>query len=156
MRYLSLFFASTWKANLGVGLIFIPFSDALRDWEKYDDMRTHIIEPCESLEFEFKNYKRSFDPFQGAEKIKQAKALWEDCKSRANDMFRNIQKCYTTIAMIAGEEKRDFLDKEVRRLETSRTILYYLCLINRVSPFQLSVLIYTLILNKGIALKTYI
>ena len=72
-----------------------------------------MSEPCEKLELEFKNFGKMFDPFEAKERLKQQKAMWEECKSRANEMFKNMQKCYTNIAVLAGEDKRSILDSEV-------------------------------------------
>lgn len=97
--------------------------NAIKDWEKYDEMRTHIIEPCDKLESDFKTYKKIFDPKIAVDQLRRRKALWEECKARANDMFKNMQKSYTTIVLLAGEDKREFLDREVNDIDERRNVI---------------------------------
>lgn len=65
------------------------------------------------MEGEFKRYRKFYDPVMGTRKLTQKKAVWEDQKKMADEMFDNIKKCYNTIMILAGEDKKDFLDKEV-------------------------------------------
>ncbi|KAB7500414.1 hypothetical protein Anas_12615 [Armadillidium nasatum] len=96
---------------------------AVKDWEKYDEMRTQIIEPCDRLENEFKLYKKIFDPKVSYDVIRKRRLVLEECKARANDMFKNMQKSYTTIVLLAGEDKREFLDREVNDIDEKRNVI---------------------------------
>lgn len=98
---------------LVLSLPFLPL-DTAKDWEKYDELRNSIIEPLEKLENELKRYRKFYDPAMGLKKLTQKKAILEQNKKIADEMFAGIQNCYKTIIVLAGEDKKDFLDKEVR------------------------------------------
>ena len=76
-------------------------------------MRLAIVDPCEKLESELKKYRKFYDPSMGDKKLKSRKATYEDCKTRADEMMETIKKSYNTIVVLAGQEKKEFLDKEV-------------------------------------------
>merc|ERR1711887_155593 len=46
-----------------------------------------------------------------------------DNKDKLEDMFNTIKKCYNTIIVVAGDEKKEFLDKEVAQVEDKLTII---------------------------------
>lgn len=95
---------------------YLCLTETAKDWEKYDELRSAIIEPLEKLENELKRYRKFYDPVMGLKKLTQKKAILEQNKKIADDMFAGIQNCYKTIIVLAGEDKKDFLDKEVRTL----------------------------------------
>lgn len=97
--------------------------NSAKDWEKYDEMRNAINEPVEKLENELKRYRKFYDPVMGSKKLAQRKAVWEEQKGLADDMFATIKRCYQTIIVLAGDDKKDFLDKEVAEVEEKRTII---------------------------------
>merc|ERR1711874_213157 len=82
------------------------------EWEKYDDLRSTINDPVEKLEGEFKRYRKFFDPDMGTKKFDQKKKLWEDKKKSCDEMLATIKTCFETIVVVAGEEKKDYLEKE--------------------------------------------
>lgn len=88
-----------------------------KDWETYDEMRSAVNDPVEKLESDFKKYRKFYDPQMFAKKLAQKKEVWEDCKKRSDEMLQNIKKCYDTIIVLAGEEKKEFLDREVAEVE---------------------------------------
>jgi len=83
------------------------------EWEKYDELRAAINDPVEKLEGEFKRYRKFFDPDMGTKKFEQKKKLWEDKKKSCDEMLETINNCFKTIVVVAGEEKKDYLEKEV-------------------------------------------
>lgn len=91
--------------------------NSAKDWEKYDEMRSSINGPVEKLENEFKRYRKFYDPVMGAKKLGQKKDLWEDEKKKADEMVETMKKCYKTIIVLAGDDKKEFLDKEVTDVE---------------------------------------
>ncbi|KAK7020240.1 hypothetical protein SK128_027531 [Halocaridina rubra] len=97
--------------------------NSAKDWEKYDEMRNAINDPCEKLESELKRYRKFFDPVMGAKKLGQRKEVWEQQKQLADDMFETTKRCYGTIIVLAGADKKDFLDKEVAEVEEKRNII---------------------------------
>jgi len=93
------------------------------EWEKYDELRAAINDPVEKLEGEFKRYRKFFDPDMGTKKFGQKKQLWEDKKKACDDMLATINKCFDTIVVVAGEEKKDYLNKEVAEVVEKMTII---------------------------------
>jgi len=76
-------------------------------------MRNAINEPVEKLEGDYKKYRKFYDPVMFAKKLTQKKGVWEECKTKCDEMLVTIKKCYSTIIVLAGDEKKEFLDKEV-------------------------------------------
>ncbi|XP_045608233.1 muscle-specific protein 300 kDa [Procambarus clarkii] len=97
--------------------------NSAKDWEKYDELRNAINDPIEKLEAELKRYRKFFDPVMGARKLAQKRTTWEEQKKIADDMMENIKKCYNTIIVLAGDDKKDFLDKEVAEVEEKRSVI---------------------------------
>jgi len=97
--------------------------NSAKDWEKYDEMRSAINGPIEKLEAEFKRYRKFYDPVMGAKKLAQKLEIWEEEKKKADEMLEIIKKCYQTIIVLAGDDKKEFLDKEVAEVEEKRNII---------------------------------
>lgn len=97
--------------------------NASNDWEQYDDLRVQVVPPAEKLEDELKKYRKFYDPEVGKKKLEQKRAIWKDNKDKLEDMFNTIKKCYNTIIVVAGDEKKEFLDKEVAQVEDKLTII---------------------------------
>jgi len=98
-------------------------SNASSDWETYDDLRTQVNNPVEKLEDELKKYRKFYDPEVGKKKLEQKRAIWKENKDTMEDMLTTIKRCYKTIIILAGEEKKDFLDKEVADVENKLKII---------------------------------
>merc|ERR1719186_1849507 len=81
------------------------------EWEKYDDLRSAINDPVEKLEAEYKRYRKFFDPDMGTKKFDQKKKLLEEKKNACTEMYNTIKGCYEQIVVVAGEEKKSYLDK---------------------------------------------
>ncbi|XP_071525119.1 muscle-specific protein 300 kDa-like [Panulirus ornatus] len=114
----------TWKeANEKSKERHVMLCNSAKDWEKYDELRNAINDPLEKLEGELKRYRKFYDPVMGTRKLAQKKTTWEEQKKMADDMFDNIKKCYTTIMVLAGEDKKEFLDKEVKDVEEKRGVI---------------------------------
>ncbi|XP_064087798.1 muscle-specific protein 300 kDa-like [Macrobrachium nipponense] len=97
--------------------------NSAKDWEKYDEMRSAINDPVEKLEAELKRYRKFYDPVMGAKKLAQRKEVWEQQKTICDEMFDTIKRCYGTIIVLAGDDKKEFLDKEVGEVEEKRSII---------------------------------
>jgi len=91
--------------------------NASTDWEMYDDLRVQVNNPAEKLEDQLKSYRKFYDPEVGKKKLEQKRVIWKENKDKLEDMLATIKKCYKTIIILAGEEKKDFLDKEVSNVE---------------------------------------
>lgn len=79
-------------------------------------MRNEINDPIDKLEKDFKNYRKFYDPVMFSKKLAAKKGVWEECKKKTDDTLGMIKKCYSTIIVLAGDEKKEFLDKEVRNI----------------------------------------
>merc|ERR1719186_2532560 len=93
------------------------------EWEKYDDLRSAINDPVEKLEGEYKRYRKFFDPDMGTKKFDQKKKLLEEKKNACTEMYNTIKGCYEQIVVVAGEEKKSYLDKEVAEVVEKTTII---------------------------------
>jgi len=93
------------------------------EWEKYDELRAAINDPVEKLEGEFKRYRKFFDPDMGTKKFEQKKKLWEEKKKSCDEMLETINTCFKTIVVVAGEEKKDYLEKEVAEVVEKMAII---------------------------------
>jgi len=98
-------------------------TNASSDWETYDDLRVQVNAPAEKLEDELKKYRKFYDPEVGKKKLEQKRAIWKDNKDKLEDMFATIKKCYQTIIVLAGDDKKDFLDKEVAAVEDKLSVI---------------------------------
>ncbi|XP_076044500.1 muscle-specific protein 300 kDa-like [Oratosquilla oratoria] len=98
-------------------------TNASKDWERYDELRNAIIEPLEKLETEYKRYRKYYDPSTGSRKLTAKKATWEEMKASSDEMYEQIKKCYNTIIILAGEDKKEFLDKEIAEVNEKRAIV---------------------------------
>lgn len=114
----------TWKeANEQSKARLIMLTNSAKDWEKYDELRAAINDPLEKLEGELKRYRKFYDPVMGSRKLAQKMETWEENKKIADEMLENIKKCYVTIIVLAGTDKKDFLDKEVAEVEEKMTVI---------------------------------
>lgn len=97
--------------------------NASKDWEKYDELRSAIIDPLEKLETEYKRYRKYYDPSTGSRKLTGKKGTWEEMKASSDEMYDQIKKCYNTIIILAGDDKKEFLDKEIAEVDEKRAIV---------------------------------
>lgn len=108
----------TWKeANEKSKARLEMLTTSAKDWETYDQMRSEINEPLEKLESDLKKYRKFYDPEMFSKKLKQKQGTWEECKAKIDEQLATIKKCYGTIIVLAGEEKKEFLDREVAEVE---------------------------------------
>lgn len=114
----------TWKeANEKSKIRLDMLNNSAKDWETYDEMRSSIVDPVEKLESDYKKYRKFYDPAMFTKKLQSKKAVWEDCKTRTDEMLNTIKKCYGTIIVLAGDEKKEFLDREVAEVEEKLQIV---------------------------------
>merc|ERR1719357_2515159 len=115
---------NTWKeANEQSKARHAMLCNSAKDWERYDEMRSAINAPMEKIENEFKRYRKFYDPVMGAKKLAQKLAVWEDEKKKSDEIVTTMKKCYGTIIVLAGDDKKEFLDKEVSEVEEKASIL---------------------------------
>lgn len=97
--------------------------NSAKDWGLYDEMRAAINDPLEKMEAEFKRYRKFFDPTVGTKKFNQKKGILDEQKAKTEEMYNTMKKCYTTIVVLAGDDKKEFLDKEVGEVDEKKKIL---------------------------------
>jgi len=56
-------------------------------------------------------------------KLEDKKMIWQVCKDKCDEMLGTTKRCYGTIIVLAGDEKKDFLDKEVAEVEEKMQIV---------------------------------
>jgi len=93
------------------------------EWEKYDELRAAINDPIDNLEGEFKRYRKFFDPDMGTKKFDQKKKLLAEKKKACEEMLETINQCYEIIVVVAGDEKKAYLQKEVAEVVEKMTII---------------------------------
>lgn len=105
---------ATWKdANEKSKARHEMLQNSAKDWETYDQMRHDVNEPVDRLESDFKKYRKFYDPEMFQKKLAQKKATLVEVKATTDQIQTTLKKCYSTIMVLAGDEKKDFLDKEV-------------------------------------------
>jgi len=115
---------NTWKeANEQSKARHAMLCNSAKDWERYDEMRSAINAPMEKIENELKRYRKFYDPVMGAKKLAQKMAIWDEEKKKCDDIVVTMKKCYGTIIVLAGDDKKEFLDKEVSEVEEKAAIL---------------------------------
>jgi len=98
-------------------------TQSAKDWENYDMMRQEINDPVERLENDYKKYRKFYDPAMFAKKLQQKKATLEEVRTITDDILATCKRCYNTIIVLAGDEKKEFLDKEVAEVEEKMQIV---------------------------------
>lgn len=90
---------------------------AFKDWDVYEKKRIDILEPLEQLEEQFKTYKKVFDPKKGTEWLDRKKKKADTFTQTVKDTYAAIKVSFANIVAMAGEEKREFMVKEVNEID---------------------------------------
>ncbi|XP_066974505.1 muscle-specific protein 300 kDa-like isoform X2 [Macrobrachium rosenbergii] len=107
------------KAQLRIDLL----NSTYKDWDVYEQQRQAIYAPLDSLEDQFKTYKRIYDPKKGTDWLERKKKKAEEQKKIALEIYEVIKRCFATIVALAGEDKREFMEKEIVEIDEKRTII---------------------------------
>lgn len=94
-----------------------------KDWDSYENQRVQILQPLETLEEQFKSYKKIFDPKKGAEWLEKKKKKAETLASTVKDHYASIKSSFANIVALAGEDKREFMEKEVVEIDERSVIV---------------------------------
>lgn len=94
-----------------------------KDWDVYEQQRQAIYAPLESLEDQFKTYKKIYDPKKGTDWLERKKKKAEEQKKLVLEIYAVIQKCFATIVGLAGEDKREFMEKEIIEIDERKIIV---------------------------------
>jgi len=96
---------------------------AFKDWDVYENQRVAILEPLDNLEDQFKTYKKIFDPKKGAEWLDRKKKKAESAIQSILATREIVKNSFANIVALAGEEKRDFMEKEVNEIDERAVIV---------------------------------
>ncbi|KAG7167418.1 putative Spectrin repeat-containing protein 1 [Homarus americanus] len=107
------------KAQIRISLL----NDAFKDWEVYEQQRQAIYTPIEALEEQFKTYKRIYDPKKGTDWLERKKKKAEDFKKTGVEIYTVIKGAFTTIVTLAGDDKREFMEKEINEIDERRIVI---------------------------------
>lgn len=98
-------------------------SGTFKDWEVYEQQRQAIYTPIEALEEQFKTFKRIYDPKKGSDWLERKKKKVAEFKKQGLEIYEIITKCFKTIVSLAGEDKREFMEKEILEIDERKTII---------------------------------
>lgn len=104
-------------------LCFSPHPVTFKDWETYEHQRQAIYTPIEALEEQFKTYKRIYDPKKGTDWLERKKKKAAEFKKSGLEIYDIITKSFKTIVSLAGEDKREFMEKEILEIDERKTII---------------------------------
>lgn len=79
--------------------------------------------PLDTLEDQFKTYKKIYDPKKGSDWLERKKKKAEENKKVALEIYEVIKKCFATIIALAGEDKREFMEKEIIDIDEKKQIV---------------------------------
>jgi len=86
---------------------------SFKDWDTYETHRVSILEPLDQLEEQYKTYKKVYDPKKGSEWLDRKKKKAEGFVQSIKETNDIIKSSFANIVALAGEEKREFMEKEV-------------------------------------------
>uniref|UniRef100_A0A2P2HZN4 Chromosome partition protein Smc-like n=1 Tax=Hirondellea gigas TaxID=1518452 RepID=A0A2P2HZN4_9CRUS len=107
------------KARLRVDML----QNSNKDWEVYENQRVQILSPLDSLEEQYKSYKKIFDPKKGAEWLDRKKKKADVLAISVKEHYGAIKTSFANIVNLAGEDKREFMEKEVLEIDERSTIV---------------------------------
>jgi len=107
------------KAHVRIELLNCTF----KDWDVYEAQRQAIMAPLDALEDQFKTYKKIYDPKKGVDWLERKRKKAEENKKTALEIYVVIKKCFATIIALAGEDKREFMEKEINEIDEKKLIV---------------------------------
>ncbi|XP_018019630.1 muscle-specific protein 300 kDa isoform X2 [Hyalella azteca] len=108
-----------------------------KDWDTYENQRVSILQPLESLEEQYKSYKKVFDPKKGAEWLDRKKKKAETLAATVKEHYNSIKGSFANIVALAGEDKREFMEKEVVEIDERSVIVQKIeALLHELSDFN--------------------
>jgi len=98
-------------------------NSTFKDWDVYEAQRQAVYTPIEALEEQFKSYKRIYDPKKGTDWLERKKKKAEEFKKNGLEIYKVIKNCFATIVGLAGEDKREFMEKEIVEIDERMTVI---------------------------------
>jgi len=96
---------------------------AFKNWETYETQRVAILDPLDQLEEQYKTYKKVYDPKKGTEWLDRKKKKAEGFVKTITETNAIIKESFASIVALAGEEKREFMEKEVLEIDERSSIV---------------------------------
>jgi len=90
--------------------------DVHKNWDIYETKRIAILEPLDGLEEQYKTYKKIYDPKKGAEWLDRKKKKADGSIKLIIEDNELIKNSFEQIVSLAGEDKRPFMEKEVKEI----------------------------------------
>jgi len=97
--------------------------DCVKNWDIYETKRVSILEPLDALEEQYKTYKKVFDPKKGADWLERKKKKAEGHIKNILETKELINNSFTCIVALAGEDKRPFMEKEIKEIEERSVVV---------------------------------
>ncbi|XP_071525118.1 muscle-specific protein 300 kDa-like [Panulirus ornatus] len=98
-------------------------NNAFKDWDVYEQQRQAIYTPIEALEDQYKTYKKIYDPKKGSDWLERKKKKVEEYRKSGIEIYEIIKRCFKTIITLAGEDKREFMEKDILEIDERQTIV---------------------------------
>lgn len=114
----------TWKDTIEKAKVRMQLlQGTFKDWDTYEQHRVSILTPMDQLEEQFKTYRKIYDPKKGADWLERKRKKAGELKKSIETSYEIITKCFATILALAGEEKRDLLQKQIDEIDERKQIL---------------------------------
>jgi len=91
--------------------------NANKNWETYEAQRVAILDPLDQMEEQYKTYKKVYDPKKGTEWLDRKKKKAEAFVKTITETNAIVKESFAAIVALAGEEKREFMEKEVLEID---------------------------------------
>jgi len=96
---------------------------ANKNWETYEAQRVAILDPLDQMEEQYKTYKKVYDPKKGTEWLDRKKKKAEAFVKTITETNAIVKESFAAIVALAGEEKREFMEKEVLEIDERANIV---------------------------------
>lgn len=94
-----------------------------KDWDVYDNQRQAINTPLDAMDEQFKTYKKLYDAKKGADWLERKKKKAGELTKQINEIYDTVTRAFKTIIALAGEDKRDFMEKEINDINDRKVIV---------------------------------
>ena len=75
------------------------------------------------MEEQYKTYKKVYDPKKGSDWLERKKKKADDHINQVLEIYATLKKSFAAILALAGEDKREFIEKEVNDIDEKKTIV---------------------------------
>ncbi|RXG72762.1 hypothetical protein Avbf_05130 [Armadillidium vulgare] len=107
------------KAKIRLDLL----QNSFKDWDVYTAKKAEILAPLDQLEEQYKTYRKVYDPKKGADWLERKKKKATDLKRLITDTYTVLKHSFANILALAGEDKKEFMEKEVKDIDERLVIV---------------------------------